>query len=432
MTADIVNTSIPSGARTKIVFVNRYFHPDLSATSQMLSDLGFGLAQRGFSIHVVCSRQLYDAARADLATCEAIDGVTVHRVRTTLFGRNRLPGRALDYLSFYISSAWTLLALLNRGDTVVAMTDPPLISIVVMAVAKIKRARLVNWLQDVFPEVASRLAFGSIPPLAEALLRRLRNWSLHGAEANIVLGGKMRELLERIAIPAAQICIIENWAGVDDAPPAGPTQSQLRVRLHLEEKFVVGYSGNLGRAHEFQTLLEAAALLSADEDIVFLMIGGGAGMNALKQSVQLRAMHNFLFLPYQARAVLPDSMAAADVHWLSLLPTLEGLIVPSKVYGILAAARPMIFIGDHDGEVARLIGPAQAGVVVSRGDAAELARQIERLKSDPACRNGMGRNGYELYQKKFTLRRALARWVDVLAEREPFHALKPRDPVAGA
>src|ERR1700674_2796529 len=136
-------TSISSGAHTKIVFVNRYFHPDLSATSQMLSDLGFGLAQRGFSIHVVCSRQLYDAARADLAAREAIGGVTVHRVRTTLFGRNRLPGRALDYLSFYISSAWTLLALLNRGDTVVAMTDPPLISIVVMAVAKIKRARLV-------------------------------------------------------------------------------------------------------------------------------------------------------------------------------------------------------------------------------------------------------------------------------------------------
>ena len=132
----------------------------------------------------------------------------------------------------------------------------------------------------------------------------------------------MRELLERMAIPGAKLCIIENWAGPDDAPPAGPTQSQLRVRLHLEEKFVVGYSGNLGRAHEFQTLLEAAALLSGDEDIVFLMIGGGAGMNALKQSVQLRAMRNFLFLPYQARTVLPDSMAAADVHWVSLLPTL--------------------------------------------------------------------------------------------------------------
>src|SRR5579863_9044773 len=156
-------TSNPPQTRSKVVFVNRYFFPDQSASSQMLSDLSFGLAQRGFSIHVICSRQLYDNARAALPPLEAIDGVTVHRGWTTRFGRDRLVGRALDYISFYLSSAWILAKILKRGDTAVAKTDPPLISIVAMAAAKAKGAHLVNWLQDIFPEVASRLGNNPLP-----------------------------------------------------------------------------------------------------------------------------------------------------------------------------------------------------------------------------------------------------------------------------
>jgi glycosyltransferase involved in cell wall biosynthesis len=162
------------------------------------------------------------------------------------------------------------------------------------------------------------------------------------------------------------------------------------------------------------------------------MIGGGVGMTALKQSVEQRGMCNFQFLPYQPRTTLSDSLAAADVHWVSLLPALEGLIVPSKLYGILAAGRPVIFIGDPDGEVARLIGPAKAGVTVAVGDAQELVRQIAELKSDPGRRESMGRNGYGLYRDQFTPQRALARWCDILAPPAPDVALKPPGAVADA
>ena len=154
---------------------------------------------------------------------------------------------------------------------------------------------------------------------------------------------------------------------------------------------MVGYSGNLGRAHEFATLLEAASLCRADPDIVFLMIGAGAGMAALQQAVLERGLANFQFLPLQPRASLSDTLAAADVHWLSLLPVLEGLIVPSKLYGILASGRPVLFIGDPDGEVARVIDAAGAGLGVAIGQAAELARHIAELKSDPHRRAHFGR-----------------------------------------
>jgi glycosyltransferase involved in cell wall biosynthesis len=403
-----------ASAMSKVIFVNRYFFPDQSATSQMLSDLSFGLAQRGFPVHILCSRQLYNDARASLTPFETVNGVIVHRVWTTRFGRDRLSGRALDYLSFYLSSAWTLLKMLSRGDTVVAKTDPPLISIVAMAAATVKGAHLMNWLQDIFPEVASRLGNNPLPQWIDEFVRKLRDSTLRRAERNIVLGERMREFLARRGIPAAKICVIENWADSDAGPPKTAADSALRAAFGLAGKFVVGYSGNLGRAHEFETLLGAASQLSEDKDIVFLMIGGGAGMLALRQAVIHRGLDNFQFLPYQPRASLLDSLAAADVHWVSLLPDLEGLIVPSKVYGIFASARPIIFVGDQDGEIPRLIGPAQAGVAVAVGDARELARQIVEFKTDSGRRESMGRNGYQLYLDNFTSQRALDRWTSLL------------------
>jgi glycosyltransferase involved in cell wall biosynthesis len=137
-------------------------------------------------------------------------------------------------------------------------------------------------------------------------------------------------------------------------------------------------------------------------------------MKALKQAAAERGAGNFCFLPYQPQESLPDSLAAADVHWVSLQPSLEGLIVPSKVYGILAAARPVIFIGDRDGEVARLIESGAAGLSVTPGDAQELARRILRLKADDDERGRMGRNGLALYRNNFTPERALARWLEIL------------------
>jgi len=355
--------------KARVYFVNRYFYPDESATSQLLSDLAFWLARDGHDVHVVCSRQLYGSAEARLPAKEAIRGVTVHRVWTTRFGRRHLLGRALDYGSYYLTCAVTLLRLLRRRDLVVAKTDPPLISIVAWAAARARHAALINWLQDVFPEIASRLAANPLPDALNRPLQRLRDGSLRAAACNVVLGERMRGYLSaRSAAAAAKFTVIENWADDDGPPPKPSAQSALRARLDLGAKFIVGYSGNLGRAHEFQTVLGAAQALQTDDSIAFLFIGGGVKMDELEALVAQRDLKNFHFLPYQPRDTLADSLAASDVHLVSLLPALEGLIVPSKFYGILAAGRPVVFVGDPDGELARIIREAGCGHVVAAGD----------------------------------------------------------------
>jgi colanic acid biosynthesis glycosyl transferase WcaI len=412
--------------RKTVVFVNRYFFPDQAATSQLLTDLAIALAAAGLNVAVVCSRQRYDDAKADLVARESINGVEVHRVWTTRFGRDRLLGRAVDYASFYGACFCALLRLLKRGDIVVAKTDPPLISIVAMAAAALKGAELINWLQDIFPEVASLLAANPLPRPLDAVLRRCRDSSLRAARLNVVLGDRMRERLRRSGIPSERIEVIENWAELDPDKPKPVARSALRAQLGLLNHFVVGYSGNLGRAHEFRTLLGAAERLRTHVDIVFLMIGGGAGMRQLIEAVGALGLRNFRFLPYQPRVVLADALAAADMHWVSLLPALEGLIVPSKFYGVLAAARPVLFIGDLEGELSREIRSCGCGTAAAIADVTEVSRVILAWKSDPTLRDRMGRDGYQSYQERFSAPRAFAQWSRILTPPNPVgDALSP-------
>lgn len=152
---------LAEAARRRVIFVNRFFHPDLSATSQLLTDLVRELPHEDFELHVVCSRQLYANSRTLLPTHEVIDGVHVHRVWSMRFGRDRLLGRGLDYLSFFICSAAELAGCARRRDVIVAMTDPPLIGVCAAVIARRRGAVLINWLQICFPRLQQRWALCS-------------------------------------------------------------------------------------------------------------------------------------------------------------------------------------------------------------------------------------------------------------------------------
>ena len=396
----------------KIIFVNRYFYPDLSATSQMLSDLAFGLNLEGVEVHIVTSRQRYDDASAELPKNETINDVHVHRVWTSWFGRQNLFGRAVDYFSFYLFSAVKLLRLTKRDDVIVAKTDPPLISIVAALVASIKSARLINWVQDLFPEVAAELRVKFLRGPFYLILRYLRNLALFRAEQNVVLGRLMRERLKREGVAEEAITVIPNWADGKNLQPIERRENALRKRWGLCEKFVVGYSGNLGRSHDFSTILEAAKLLEDNTDIVFLFIGGGAQLSWVKQQVIKEDLSNVLFQDYQPQNYLSESLSVPDVHLISLKPSLEGLIVPSKFYGIAAVGKPSIFIGDSKGEIACLLHDYNCGYSVQQGENDKLVELLLRFN------NATHKDGYvekadrirRIFDESFDFSNVLAQW----------------------
>jgi len=406
-------------AGPRVVFVNRYFHPDQSATSRMLSDLAFRLAARGFRISVVTSRQLYENPRASLPPFEQLDGVTIHRVETAQRGRSNLLGRALDYSSFHVAAGLRLLKLTRRGDVVVAKTDPPLISIVVCIVARLRGAVLVNWLQDLFPEVASVLTPGILPAWVVRLLTWARNSSLRRASMNVVLGDRMRCRLLNAGIRDSRIRIISNWADTATVVPQDTRLSQTRSRHGLGDRFVVGYSGNLGRAHEFDTLVGAARLLRNVPRFAFLITGSGAKADELRESIRAEGIESFYFQGYQPAELLSDSLSAADVHLVSLLSALEGLIVPSKVYGILAAGRPAVFVGDPAGDVGSLLTTQECGVAVAVGDSARLAADLRALSASPERLRAMGLKAREVAVSRYTSEHAVAAWAGFLGDIAP-------------
>ncbi len=401
---------------SKTIFINRFFHPDHSATSQLLSDLSFYLAEQGDDVHVITSRQRYDNAKANLSKSEVINGVQVHRVWTSRFGRLWLPGRVIDYLTFYISVAWVLFRLLRAGDVVVAKTDPPLISIVAAVIVKLRKAVLINWVQDLFPEVASAFGIKAMDGLVGKGLRSIRNVSLRMAGKNIVLGERMAARLNSEGIVAEKIDVIHNWAVGDIKPPIPLNENSLREEWGLADKFIVAYSGNMGRVHDFQTILDAALKLKSFDDILFLFIGGGPKREWVESEVNRLGLTNVMFKPYQPQERLQESLSVANIHLISLLPEMEGLVVPSKFYGIIAAGRPALFVGDEQGDVARILKDNECGWAISIGDGVGLAGRIkECVKSKAQCEQ-WSQNARKLFDQRFDRRVALAEWRGVLGK----------------
>jgi hypothetical protein len=201
----------------RVIFVNRFFFPDHSATSQMLTDLDAALGQSHMDVAVITSRQRIDDPGAGLPARDRVAGADVHRVWSSTFGRRSLVGRALDYLTFYLGAGWRLMGLCVRDDVVVAKTDPPLISVVAGLVVRLRGARQVNWLQDLFPEIAEVLGVGGVSGWRARVLARWRDASLRLAHTNVVLGERMAARVKARGIDDTRIRVITTGATVSSS-----------------------------------------------------------------------------------------------------------------------------------------------------------------------------------------------------------------------
>lgn len=405
----------------KIILANRYFFPDQSATSRMVSGLAFSLARKGFSVAAIAGRQSY-GNEATLPPRECIDGVDIHRLAASSFGRGRLAGRAADYATFQMSAAAWIIAHASRGDICVACTDPPLLSVAAALPLKLRGAHLVNWVMDLFPEAAMELGVVPRTGPASRFALVLRDQSLRTAALTICPIEAMTRHLERRIGPRSRLTTVHHWADDAEIHPVDPSGNTIRAEWGLEDAFVVGYSGNFGRAHEFATLLAAASALRSETDIRFLMIGDGQQRADTEAEARRLGLTNMIFRPYQPRERLAESLGAADVHIVSLLPSLEHCIIPSKFYGVLAAGRPTIFIGDGNGAVATAVREGGCGDTVRPGDWAGLAARIVRLRDAREERLRMGVRARTLLHREYTLDRGVARWLAAIEHLLPLNS----------
>lgn len=309
---------------------------------------------------------------------EAPAGVTLHRTGRGIAGGHRPDARA--YLGSLYRLAWRALRL-PRHDVVVTMTDPPLLAHIGPALAARHRAVAIHWSQDVYPALLPQLGVRLPPPLF-GMLERSMTAALRRHDAVVAIGRCMAKRLAGVGVPEDRLALLPNWADPGVRPiPHG--RNGVRATLGLEGRFVVAYAGTLGLAHPMDGVLDAAARLQADAPSVRILIAGeGRGHAAFAEAVRQRGLDNLLFLPWQPAGRLAETLSAADLHLAVMATAAEGLMVPSKSAGALAAGRPCLFLGPPGSEAAHTL--RGCGAVLRPDDGAGLAGTIRRYAADPA------------------------------------------------
>ena len=387
----------------RFIFVNRVYWPSTAATAQLLTDLAEGLAARGAEVHVIAAGTGPDQR----------NGVTVHRTG----GDERhggLVSQARNYWEFIRRARLQTALLAKPGDVVVLMTDPPMLGVAVTGIVTERGAGVVHWIQDIYPEIVPAHA-GAIAALPLIPFRRMRDQSWRAARCCVALGEDMAQAVAARAVPVAQIAIAPNWAPRElaAAPPVAAIEAR-RMAWGLADKFIVAYSGNLGRVHEFAAVLDAATELKARADIVFLFIGRGPRFDEVRATAQTRGLANMRFLPPETRENLATALAAPDAQLVTLKPAFAHLVYPSKLAGVLAAGRPVLFVGPPEGEIARLLAREQCGAAFAPTDGAGLAATVASWQADPTRRAQQGRAARGTYEKHFTFGTALTHWEEIL------------------
>jgi len=379
----------------RVCFFNRSYWPDQAATGQLLTELAQDLVSRhGWTVSVVAGRALHASHEvrtgARLVDVEEHAGVRILRANGTAFDRRRFAGRAANYLT-YFASALAGTARIGSQDVVVSLTDPPILGLAALLAARRAGARFVFLCEDIFPEVAVLLEdFQSAA--VNRTLDRINRYLLREADAVVALGERMkRRLVEEKGAAPSRVHVIHNWADCDAIMP-GPKDNAFSRAHGLADRFVLMHSGNVGLSQNLDLLVEAAARLQSCERLVIAVVGDGARRQALQDRAFGRGLTNIRFFPYQPKELLHESFASADAFLVSLKPGLEGYIVPSKLYGILASGRPFVAAVDPSCEAAMIAREHQCGTVAPPGDVDALVAAIAALHDNPAATHAMGAN----------------------------------------
>jgi len=389
------------------VFTNRVYPPVGGATGVLLKELAEGLAAGGARVVVVTSKSAASGGhRAPPQNKEVVNGVEVIRVGSAPFTRSSHARRALSYLGLYPQFAWQVRRL-GAVDAVVSMTDPPL-QVAPVTLASGKARKRVHWAQDVYPELAEELGVIGRGGVLARLLRSVSTRALRRQDEVVVVGRCMRGRLVSRGIDAGKIEVIPNWIPFAPAPAGNP--AAVRERLGWRGKFVALYSGNLGLAHDFGTLLAAAKILRGT-GVHMVFAGEGPRITEIRRGAE--GLDNVSFLPPQPGQDLGAFLEAADIHLVTVRAGLSGLVVPSKLYGILAAGRPAVYTGPRDSEAAFVLRDTGAGVVAGNGDAAAVASALQHAAANPGVVQTMA-EAARVAARQFTFAKALEKWHEVL------------------
>ncbi|MBX3355844.1 MAG: glycosyltransferase family 4 protein [Phycisphaeraceae bacterium] len=400
----------------RILLVNQVFWPDVAATAQHADDLARHLVARGHQVQVIASRSIYWAGsghRSLLPAREEHEGIEITRVGRSIFGRRSNLARAADFALFYVA-AMTRALFVKRPDVVICFTTPPLIGLVGRMLRALRGVRFIYWVMDLYPDLPVACGVLRRGGLAARFFERVHRGILRSADAVVVLGRCMQRRVLEKGIDPSRVRIIHVWSDSEELGTTPHRDNAFRREWALDGAFTVMYAGNYGVGHDVATMLGAAKILRDREDIRFVFAGGGARKREVEGFISEHQLTNAQSQPYQPRERLGELLSAADVHLASQAADMAGLFVPSKLFGIMAAARPAIFVGNADAENALVLGESGCGWVIAPGDAVGLASLLRELAADPERCRSAGERGRDALALHYSRADGCRQWHELI------------------
>ena len=378
----------------KIVLINQYFPPDEAPTGLMLEDVAAQLTEQGHEVTVICARGGY-AESSSNDTSDDEKQYRVVRIGATGIGRKTFLGKLVDYAGFYLGVAWQLLFLNPRADRIIALTTPPFLSILARLVSRIRGGDHAHWVMDLYPDVM--VAHGMIREgrILNRFLSSLTRWGFGGQRCAGVwsLGPDMKERVDFYLENHIYSEWIPLWGAEGKSEQIDQSAKELRdKRGWADEDLVLMYSGNLGLGHSFSEVLTVASsqeLSGVAKTLRFSFHGSGKRRVEVEQFLESHPSAPVELHGYEDGNLLRAHLRSADLHLVSLNSTWDGTMVPSKLQGIFAVGRPVIFIGSEDCAIGQWIKESGGGWVVAPGDVDGL-RQVLREAGNENERNIRG------------------------------------------
>lgn len=386
----------------KLSVITQFYPPDYAATGQLIEELVTHLKHQGMHIKVFTGQPGYVYQTDFAQPIERLDNLQIRRSRAATLWPQRVRGKAISGLLFCLRSGLHLLRKSARGDVLLLTTAPPYLLLLGYLANRCFGLPYVCLMYDLYPDVAVQL---NVVPTQHWLVRCwefINTCVWKRAKQIIVLSPTMKE---RIATKCPEvvekISVIHSWANPDWIVPISKQHNWFVKKYKLTDTFNVLYSGNMGRCHDLDTIVEAAQQLQ-QESIRFVFVGDGAKRQPCIDKITSLGLKNCLFLPYQAKQLLPYSLTACDLSLVSISPGMEGIVAPSKLYGILAAGRPVGVICEEHSYLRQLVADARCGQAFDNGDGTGLAEFIRRLAHGTLLATLMGKLGRRYLQSNFT------------------------------
>lgn len=388
------------------------FYSSFEPVTGLYREMATALAARRWKLEFVLSAAEYAKGRNSLEEVVEETGARVVRIPSFIRYRRTTMGRLVVSATYAVGAlAWALSR--RSGAVNIYLTQPPLYLAVIPLVKFFRKGRYICIINDLYPHVAAAGGYAREGSWGFRIMRRMVVRALQRTDVVIAIGRCMRDRLIREGVDEDHIRIIENWTDATKVYPVPRSENPLAEKLGIKNEFVVLYSGNMGIAHEFDTLMDVMEELRG-QPIRCVMIGEGAKKKTVEARVRERGLTNVTLEPYLAEDWLKYSQSLGDVHFISLKPEFTGLIVPSKTYSAMAAGRPVIYEGSADGEIARMIAKHQLGSVIAPGDRRSLKQAILGLAKQRSLGEEMGRRARVLAESGYGKASALAKYVDAI------------------